>query len=102
MLPLSSRGWNLSAASALRCAPTNPVEVGPPDYDGFCQHRYGDGAKAAPIANDWYGWRCTSIQHGVFQIDEMVTDAACQAAGNETYSVAIDQSLDGWRCYGAP
>ncbi|MEQ1700008.1 MAG: hypothetical protein ABMA25_07860 [Ilumatobacteraceae bacterium] len=84
-----------------RCTADDAIDLGPPEYEAICDHRWGEAAVATQLADDVDGWRCAVVQNGVFALESFAPDDACQATyGTESYSRPTSKASDGLRCYG--
>lgn len=91
-----------SGSDAWRCTTRDRIELEQPDWRLECHRRFGATADAFLIADDSLGWRCASVIDGVFAVDEVAVDAACQATyGPETFGEIVGSAPEDNRCYGA-
>lgn len=96
-----SRAVQPSVDTTWRCTDPGADDLGPPNFELLCRTLFGAEAEPALWAHDVNGWRCATVQHGIFATLEFDFDAPCPATyGAETFAEQINTQTDGWRCYG--
>jgi hypothetical protein len=90
-----------SDPTAWRCSSTSKRPVGSPDWEQACRKTFGETAAAILVVDDAGGWRCGSIVNGVWAVDDIALDTACQANfGRNTFGERSGDGRDGNQCYG--
>lgn len=83
-----------------RCSPPSYRLAGPPDWQLACRTVFGPGSLATKVADDSSGWRCASVRNGLFAVDELAVDMACQQTfGKESFGEKVSELAADVECY---